>query len=50
MITMAPEWTVGWLDALEPEARVIALAVLDSGSAGSTMQTVTDAAIAVANV
>jgi hypothetical protein len=50
LLAVAPEWTVGWLDALEPEARTIALAVLESGSAGSTMQTVTDAAIAVASV
>jgi hypothetical protein len=50
MMSYAPEWTVGWLDALGPEARVVALAVLDSGTAGASMSSVTEAAMAITNV
>jgi hypothetical protein len=50
MLMRAPAWAVGWLDALTPEARSIAMAVLESGSKGTSFQSVTDAATAVAGV
>ena len=40
----ASEWAVGWLDALSPEARRVALAVLNSNAKGTTMGDVTDVA------
>jgi hypothetical protein len=47
IIQGTPEWAVGWLGALTPEARLVALAMLENGVKGNDIRTVTEAAAVV---
>lgn len=48
MLTHASEWVVGWLDALDEQARSIALAVLLSSGRGTSLEEATLAAQCIA--
>ncbi len=44
LMGFASEWALGWLDALDADARSVALAVLRSNATGTSMSDVTDVA------